>query len=170
MWNTVFFPSLGISIYEIMCSFLHSTYRYMKHCVDSVIQHIDIWNIVLMSSFNISIYEALSWFFHSGYRYMKHCVDYFIQHIDIWNIESIPSFSISIYETLCWCLHSTYRYMKHCLDSFIHHIDTRNSVLNTSGNSHMRYVFWSLSAASPCMKHVESFSRYIDICNVLWTF
>ena len=85
MWNTVFFPSLGISIYEIMCRFLHSTYRYIKHCVDSFIQHIDIWNILSIPSFSISIYETLCWCLHSTYRYMKHCLDSFIQNIDIRN-------------------------------------------------------------------------------------
>jgi hypothetical protein len=102
MWNIMLFASLGISIYEILFRFLHSTYRYMKHCVDAFIQHIDIWNSVLMPSFNISIYEILNWCLHSTYRYMKHSVDAFIQHIDIWNIVLIPSFNISIYENLCW--------------------------------------------------------------------
>jgi len=120
IYETVPIPSFSISIYETLCRFLHSAYRYMKHCLESFIQHIDVRNIVLMPSLNTSIYEQ--------------CLGSFFQHIDIWNIVSIPSFSISIYETLCWCLHSTYRYMKHCLDSFIQHIDTRNSVMNTSGN------------------------------------
>ena len=110
------FPSLCISIYEILCSFLHSAYRYIKHCVSSFIQRIDIWNSVLIPSFDISIYETLSWFLHSTYRYTKICVEHIRKH------------------------------------------------------SYMWYVFRSLSAALPCTKHVESFSHYIDIYNMLWNF
>lgn len=84
MWNTVLFPSLGISIYETLSWCLHSTYRYMKLCVDSFIQHIDIRKSVLNTSGNIALFDTYS--------------EAFQQLCHVWNILN-PSATISLYVT-----------------------------------------------------------------------